>query len=194
MLSSIKSGIANKEREVTDERPYSKWLYNYVDKMLDGDSYIVESQEENLSKVLETYESEEVNEYLTSQADLVIQKVQTNPILQCCTVAIHEEDCRNKCVSELVAELKLSDSTSSPMWECFHNMLAVGANMAMKKLIQGIILSKIMVYGLVVVVNNLKHTRFLKLEMDLDNGSCYFKECEQCFPLDLILNTVVSQL
>lgn len=81
MLSTIKCGIANKEREVTDERPYTKWLYNYVDDVLDTTSYIVESPEENLPKLLETYNSEEINEYSTSRADLVIQKVQDNPIL-----------------------------------------------------------------------------------------------------------------
>ena len=49
--------------------------------MLDSASYVVEMPEENLPKLLGTYESEEVNEYSTSQADLVIQKVQANSIL-----------------------------------------------------------------------------------------------------------------
>ena len=86
-------------------------------------------------------------------------------------------------------ELKLSDKTSYPMWECFHNMSAIGSYMALKRLTQGIILRKVIVYGLVVVVSDLQHTRLLKLEMDLENGRCYFRECEQ-----LILNVIVSQL
>ena len=106
--------------------------------MLDSTSYVVE---ENLPKLLGTYESEEVNEYSTSQADLVIQKVQANPILQCCTVSINEE----KCVSRLVAELKLNDKTLHPIWEFFHNMSAIGSYMAVKRLRQGIILRKVVV-------------------------------------------------
>ena len=79
-------------------------------------------------------------------------------------------------VSRLVAELKLNDITCNIMWQCLHRMSATGAYMIMKKLMRRIHLSKVVVFKSVVVVSDL--TRFLKLEMDLDNGQCCFKECE----------------
>ena len=62
MLFNFKTKIEEKEREVSDERPYCKWLYRYVDQVLDRSQYIVKSGNENVPKVSETYEPDQINE------------------------------------------------------------------------------------------------------------------------------------
>ena len=109
-----------KKREIKDERPYTRGLYDYTSHIL-RPQFVVTWQDDNVKRY-ETYEPDQINKYATSQADLVIYKAQSSAYLECCP--------SDPAVSALVAELKLKDKTSYPMWECFHNMLAIRANMA----------------------------------------------------------------
>ena len=52
----------------------------------------------------------------------------------------------------MAAEVKLDDNTSSPIWECFHNMSAIGASVTMKALTLGVIVNRMIVYGLVLSI------------------------------------------
>ena len=90
-MLKLKSKIEEKEREVNDEKPYCKWLYKYADQVLDTMKYIMNSEIENVPKVLSTYEPEQVNDHSTSKADLIIQTVQSSLVFQCCTVSVCEE-------------------------------------------------------------------------------------------------------
>lgn len=60
------------------------------------------------------------------------------------------------------------------LYKCSHNMSAVGAHMTVKKSIQGIVVTKAVILGLVMLAQDLKRTRFLQLEMNFDNNSYQF--------------------
>ena len=63
----------------------------------------------------------------------------------------------------MVAELKVEDSTNIPIWECFRNMSAMAASIAMKFLTNGVLINTVTVYGIVVRVNNLHCACLLKV-------------------------------
>lgn len=50
-------------------------------------------------------------------------------------------------------------------------MSAVGAHITVKKLMQGIVVTKAVIFGLVVLVQDLRRARLLQLEMNFDNNS-----------------------
>ena len=50
------------------------------------------------------------------------------------------------------------------------------------------------VYGVVVQLSDLEHTKLIKLEMDFEAGKCKFVTCRKDFELDVLLNVVVSVL
>ena len=50
--------------------------------------------------------------------------------------------CKNDdaCVSGMVAEVKINDRTSAPLWECYHNMSGLAAAIAMQVLSDGVLI------------------------------------------------------
>jgi len=67
----------------------------------------------------------------------------------------------------MVAEMKMDNKSNQPVWECFRNMSAVGASLAMEELNGGILVDKIVMYGLIGQVNN---SRQIRLDMDFVVG------------------------
>ena len=94
----------------------------------------------------------------------------------------------------MAAEVKLDDKTSSPIWQCFHNMSAIGASVTMKALTLGVIVNRMVVYGLVLSIEMRDRCKLLQLVMDYDHHVCLFYECDSTFPLDLLINAIVAHL
>ena len=125
-VCSLTNNLEQQQREIQDEVPYCRWLYDYVSRIL-RPQFVVKSREESVPIQFEAYEAEQINKYSSSQSDLVIYKAQEGlKSMDCCLISLQ--------ASALVAELKFNDKISYPMWECFHNMSAVGTHMAVKRL------------------------------------------------------------
>lgn len=155
---------------IENEVPFNQWLYNYVFITLDK-RYIVETQEDNLKELGLNLVPEEMNEYAMSKADLVIRrdKLILDDDLKCMMVFV-DGIAGVDCVSGMVTELKVDDQTSAPVWECYRNMSQVAASLAVQVLIK-----KVTMFGVVASVNNLDHTRLLKMECDF---VCKFTRCQ----------------
>ena len=100
------------------EPPFSDWLHHYLSKTL-GNTFIVESEEQNLRDLGMGMKFEDVNEYAASKADLVVRKV-NNMIknnVECCVVSVESVDCLG-----MVAELKIDDDSNLPVLECFRDI------------------------------------------------------------------------
>lgn len=94
----------------------------------------------------------------------------------------------------MVAELKIGEADNAAVLECFRNMSATGATIALQHLVDGYVVDRVVVYSIVVGITTLKQAQLLKLEMDFKEGNCSFALCSRRFEFDLILNVVVSYL
>lgn len=56
-------------------------------------------------------------------------------------------------------------------------MSGVGAYIAMKALSQGVLINQVSVYGIVATVEQNNKARLIQLQIDFENGVCFFKEC-----------------
>ena len=63
----------------------------------------------------------------------------------------------------MVAELKISDKTSYPVWECFHNMSGVGACITLKALSYGVLVQQVIIYGVVTTTKESSKARLMQL-------------------------------
>ena len=187
--------------KVDSETPLGRWLYQYIFTTLDK-SYIAETQVENLKELGPNLNPAEINEYATSKADLVIRKGKpvSSDRLKCAYVSVDDHHCGANCVStvpsvsRMVAELKIDDETTGPVWECFRNMSGVAASLALRILSQGVLVDTVTMFGLVVTIEHLERTKLLKLECNLKNGMSKFVTCNGVFEFDLLLNAVVYRL
>ena len=116
--------------------------------------------------------------------------------LKCCFVTIFKEAEKQpeKHLCGMVAELKISDKTSYPVWECFHNMSGVGACITLKALSYGVLVQQVIIYGVVTTTEESNKARLIQLHMDFERGTCFFKQCDGCFPLDILLNAILSHI
>ena len=74
----------------------------------------------------------------------------------------------------MVAEMKLYKLSNVAVLECYRNMSATGAAICMEYLTQGLIVNEVAIYGIVVSINELEHTKVTKLHMDYEAGECNF--------------------
>ena len=87
-VCSLTNNLEQLQREIQDEIPYCRWLYDYVGRIL-RPQFVVTSQEENVPIQFETYEAEQINEYSSSQSDLVIYKAQEwLKSMDCCVISL----------------------------------------------------------------------------------------------------------
>ena len=112
--------------------------------------------------------------------------------LKCYFLTVSETPESNLC--GMVAELKMEDETSSPIWECFHNMSAVGASLVMKALSQGVLINQVIIYGIVGIIDESLSARLIKLYMNLEHGICAFQECDGKFHLSTVLNVTLAHI
>ena len=119
---------------------------------------------ENLKDVGMNIAAEEVNEYAKSRADLVIRRDEGYPV-KVCGVWKHSE------VDEALTGMVAG---SLPIWECFRNMSGTGTAISMEYLGRGIIINKVVIYGIVVWINDLNHAKLIRLEMNFELGECKF--------------------
>ena len=70
-------------------------------------------------------------------------------------------------------------------------MSAVGASLAMEELNGGILVDKIVMYGLIGRVNN---SRQIRLDMDFVVGKSRFMKCRKEFNFDLLINIILDSL
>lgn len=185
----------NQSLQINYEPPFTEWLLEYTFATLSRD-FVVESQKENLRDVGEQMYPEEINEYALSKADLVIRRENSKEdIMSCCMVSLVKDDiCSIDKVQGMVAELKLHDGSNKPIWECFRNMSAVGASLAMEELAGGTLVDNVIVYGVVGRVDSLQHSRLIKLDMDFINGESKFMKCRKEFDFDILMNIIVDCL
>lgn len=119
--------------------------------------------------------SDELNEYATSRADLVIRREKCNEEeMSCCFVSLNDDvpDVTNDIpcidgVCGLVTELKLSDESNHPICEYFRNMSAVGASVAIEELAGDRLVNHVKVYRIVARVNGLQHSKLLNWRLIL---------------------------
>lgn len=137
--------------------------------------------------------AEEVNEYATSLADLVIRRDEGNLPVALAVVSLDIPKVEET-LTGTVAELKLDNAGNLPFWEYFRNMSATGTAISMEHLTRGVIVNKVTIYGIVVRIRELEHTKLLRLDMDFEAGECKFVKCRKEFNFDLLLNVVVSAL
>jgi len=62
-----------RQMKVFHEPPFTQWLYEYIDSTI-GDTFIVETQQQNLKDIGIGILGEEINEYAASLPDLVIRR------------------------------------------------------------------------------------------------------------------------
>ena len=189
-MLDLKRSVLSEKKVVKEEVPLNRWLYEYICKTLDTSIFVVESKEDNIKDQFSEITPAEVNDYARSQAYLVIHKhihLQKSS-MKCATMMTCET------LSGMVAELKLTDGTSYPVWECFHNMSGIGANIAMKGLSQGVIVDYVVVYGLVTQIDSQHRCRLLQLVLNFNENICEFKQCDGHFQLDLLLNAILAHL
>ena len=201
-VTDLKCAIYEKKKElcmakknVKSETPFNDWMYDYFVQAL-PDEYIVVSRIENIKNLGKVILPEEINEYTCSKSDLVIRKDKLVPsdIIKCCVVSIIEDIPVVDVISGLVEEIKIDDDADYPESECFRNMSAVGASMAMEVLTQGILINQATMYGIVIELDKLNETRLLKLTCDFPMGTSTFLKSRKVLPLDIILNCVLSIL
>ena len=191
LFSEGEMAFEHRSLTIKHEPPFSDWLRDYVSKTL-GNKFIVESQQHNLRDLGMGIKPEELNEYAASKADLVVRRVKEKVTsLDCCIVSVDVPSL--KCLG-MVAELKISDTSNIPVWECFRNMSAIAASLALEILTCGTLVDTVSVYGIVAVITDLQHARLIKLKLDFRSGECTFMRCRKEFDLDLLLNMVVSSL
>ena len=117
-MCSLINNLEQQQREIQDEIPYCRWLYDYVSRIL-RPQFVVKSREENVPIQFETYEAEQINEYSSSQSDLVIYKAQEGlKSMDCCLISLQ--------ASALIAEFFSMTRpvtrcgkvfTTCPLWE-----------------------------------------------------------------------------
>ena len=73
LIGEGKRVAKSKELVVNYEPPFTDWLYQYLHKRV-GNDFIIESQEDNLKDIGKGISPEEINEYATSRADLIIRR------------------------------------------------------------------------------------------------------------------------
>ena len=166
-VADLKFAIYEKKKElcmvkknINSEIPFNEWMYNYFVKAL-PDEYIVISRKENIENIGKVILPEEINEYACSKADLVIRKdkLVSTDIVECCMVSIIEDVPAVDVITGLVGELKIDDDTDYPESECFRNMSAVGASMAMEVLMQGVLVNQATMYGIIIELDKLNETK-----------------------------------
>ena len=165
-IKTMKKKMNDLRLKVDSETPLGRWLYQYIFTTLDK-SYIVETQVENLKELGPNLNPAEINEYATSKADLVIKKGKpvSSDRLKCAYVSVDDHHCGANCVSTvpsvsgMVAELKIDDETTGPVWECFCNMSGVAASLAVRVLSQGVLVDTVIMFGLVVTMEHLERTK-----------------------------------
>ena len=175
---------------VSHEPPFTRWLYEYVYRTV-GSQFIVETQRDNLKDVGEGLLAEKKYEYASSQPDLVIRRESSKEPLMIAMLHLDIPSIEEN-ITAMVAELKLRDDSGVPVWECFRNMSATGAAIAMEYLASGTIINTIVVYGVVVRVKELEHAKLIQLTLDFSTGDSQFYVCRKDIPLDLLLNAVVT--
>ena len=133
----------------------------------------------------------EINEYATSRADLVIKKDQVATGDQkCCMIfTIQQTD-----ITAMVAELKVDDSTTFPLLECFRNMSAVAGSITIDALKQGFIVNEVTVFGVIVQISSLDHSLLIKLYWNFETGQRHLRKCVNEFNINELLNLVISEL
>ena len=116
-----------KQLPVKYEPLFTDWLYCYIHKTLD-ESFIVESQDQNLRDVCFDIAAEEVNEY----ADLVIRICRPGDKNggggQPVTLAVMSVEIPKvkETSTGMVAEMKLDSTGNVAIWEFYKNMSAIG--------------------------------------------------------------------
>ena len=192
----VRETIQNASKDVLHELQLNRWLFDYISSCLSKLDYVVESRRDNVRGVGEGFFPEDITEYATSRGDLVIYKCTGLQEIRGCLVhfAGSSEIKHVAYLRGMVAELKVEDTSSAPMWECFHNMSAVGAALTMRVLKEGNIVDKVCMYGVIGVVSCLEQSKLLYLEMNYKTGQCHFKECVNLMDFDILMNIVVSFL
>ena len=191
MITEFKHDLFATVRSVKEELPLNRWLYEYLHQKLNPSVFVTEYREENI-RGFPDLNVAEVNEYATSKADLVVYKRlgEQFSTLKCCFISVSQIP--DLC--EMVTELKMSDQTSYPIWECFHNMSAVGANIGLKALSMGKLINQVLVYGIVTTIDDTSSARLIQLWMNFDENKCIFLECDGKFPLAMVLNSTLSHI
>ena len=195
-FKEVQQLLGNASKDVLHEIQLNRWLYSYVSSCLNKLEYVVESRRNNVRCIGEGFLPEEVNEYAMSRGDLVIYKCTGLQVKGCLVQLVGAEtDVEHvECLSGLVTELKIDDTSNSPVWECFHDMSAVGATLTMRVLKRGKVVDKVCMYGIVAVVKCLEQSKLLCLEMDYHTGQCHFKECVNVMDFDILMNIVIGFL
>ena len=94
-------------------------------------------------------------------------------MIKCCVVSIVEDVPVVDVITGLVGGIKIDDDTDYPESECFRNMSAVGASMAMEVLTQGILVNQATMYGVIIELDKPNETRLLKLTCDFPMGTSH---------------------
>ena len=170
--------------------PHAKWLYEYIFKTLDK-SFTVESQAENLKFVGPDLSAELITDYATSKADLVIMRNGLHSNIRICFVSVVPEVLE---VSSIIAEIKESDETEYPVWECFRNMSAIAAKITMNTLKLGYLVNCVVVYGIVVQVKKTDSPTALKYIGNFESNTTTFFKAQGKYPFHLLLNAMVTHL
>lgn len=145
----------------------------------------MECRKDNIKDIGGGLIAEEVTDYATSRADIIIrQDMLFNLPMQCCMVSLIEDVPSVDTVMRLVGEMKVDDSIDNdlPETECFHNMSAVAASLAMEVLAQDLLVNQVKIYGIVIRITNLDHTRLLRLDCNYVEGNCTFLKCRKVLP------------
>ena len=173
LIGEGKREAKSKELVVNYEPPFTDWLYQ--------NDFIIESQEDNLKDIGKGISPEEINEYATSRADLIIRRdgVKDPLILALLSLDIPQIE---EPPTGLVAELKVRNVGNG------RNMSATGIAIVMELLTLGTLVNKVIVYGIVVQVKDLGSTKLIRLEIYFEAGQCKFVKI-----LSLI-NVVMSAL
>ena len=121
-VTQCKRDLLARTKSVEEELPLNRWLYEYIYSKLDSSLFITEHREENIKPDgFPNLNVLEVNEYAKSVSDLVIYKRFDTQFksLKCCFITISKEAEKEpeKDLCGMVAELKISDKTSYPVWE-----------------------------------------------------------------------------
>ena len=140
--------------------------------------FTVESQAENLKFVGPDLSAELITDYATSKADLVIMRNGLHSNIRICFVSVVPE------VSSIIAEIKESDETEYPVWECFRNMSAI----------VGYLVNCVVVYGIVVQVKKTDSPTALKYIGSFESNTTTFFKAQGKYPFHLLLNAMVTHL
>ena len=150
-----------KEFVIKYKPPFTDWLYHYIHRTL-GRNFIVESQDQYLRDIGCDIKTEEVIEYATSHADLMIRKEGGGQPVVLAVVSVEIPKIKDT-LTGMVEEMKLDKLSNVAIWECYRNMSATGAAISMEYLMQGLIVNEVTIYGIVVSINELEHAKVIKL-------------------------------